>query len=381
MKDGHPIPETAPLHPRESERLDALWRLDVLDTAEEQAFDDLTALAAQICDVPVALVSLVDAERQWFKSHHGVDISETDLERSVCAHAILGDDVLVIEDCATDPRTALNPLVTSEMGMRFYAGAPLIGVDGLPYGSLCVIDTVPRSLTGVQVEALKRLARQAVRLLEARITIRERSEALAQAETLKAEIDHRVANSLQQVAVLLRLQSRNVAHDEAAEAISTAQLRIESISSFHRTISALSDGRSVDVADLLSSLSDDLVDVLPPGVTIERDLPPVRMAARFALPLALILNEFVANSQKYAFPDGRSGVIRLTGASDDKTVRLVFADDGIGWKGEAPESQSTGIGMRVIEASVGTLSGEMKLTGEGGCRLSLSFPLSAVTEG
>lgn len=367
-----------PRHPAEPERLKSLHRLCVLDTETEERFDDITALAGQICQTPISLVSLVDTDRQWFKSHHGLNLSETDLSRSVCVYAIQTDEVLVIEDTQDDPRTVENPLVTGELNMRFYAGAPLIGSDGLPYGSLCVIDTKPRRLSPEQVSALVRLARQVVHLLEAEITIQEREAALEHAETLKSEIDHRVANSLQQVAVLLRLQARSVKNDEAVAAIEVARKRIEAISSFHRTISAASDGFSVSLSDAIGRMTTDLAAVLPPRVTLEADVPDVQIGARFAIGLAMILNEFVTNSQKYAFPDGRAGRIRVAGDVSDETVSLVIEDDGIGWEGELPDAQSSGIGMRVIEASVETLSGTLDVTGDGGCRMRISFPLSAV---
>ena len=372
------VTASPPKHPDELVRLERLYDLGVLDTEAEERFDDLTALAAQICDTPIALVSLVDAERQWFKSHRGLDACETDLSRSVCSYTILSPEVLVIEDTTKDPRTATNPLVTGEILMRFYAGAPLIGRDGFAYGALCVIDTKPRKLTDDQVRALERLAAQVVALLEAGVVIREREAALEQADTLKAEIDHRVANSLQQVAVLLRLQARHIVDEKAKEAVELAQLRLEAISSFHRTVSSLSDGYRVSLRDVIARLSGDLAEILPARVKLEQDIPDVQMAARSATGLALILNEFLANSQKYAFPDDRAGTVRLAGSVEDGIVTLVFSDDGIGWQGKLPEARSSGIGMRVIEASVESLSGEMDMSGEGGCTMKISFPLAAV---
>ena len=164
----------APIPKNEERRLAALKRCSVLDTEAEQAFDDLTRLASELCEAPIALVSLVDETRQWFKSRVGLDASETPREQALCGYTILGDEPLVIEDATRDPRTRDNPLVTGELNLRFYAGIPLTLSSGECLGSLCVIDTKPRSITPTQLANLEALARQASSQLELR---RERTEA------------------------------------------------------------------------------------------------------------------------------------------------------------------------------------------------------------
>ncbi len=167
----------APLTEREQERLAALHDYRILDTPPERAYDDLTALAAYVCDVPIALVSLVDSHRQWFKSKVGLDAAETDRDISFCAHAILEQDILVIQDTLADSRFAANPLVTCAPNIRFYAGVPLLTPEALPLGTLCVIDHEPRDLSEVQIQALEGLARQVVTVME----LRRVSARLAQA--------------------------------------------------------------------------------------------------------------------------------------------------------------------------------------------------------
>ena len=140
---------TAPRQPNdETERLEALRRFDILDTEPEQRFDDLAALAAHICDAPIALVSIIDDTRQWFKAAIGLSIRETSRDVSFCGHAILEPDVFVVPDAAADERFAGNPLVTGDLSIRFYAGAPLVTGDGRALGALCVMDRIPAPADG-----------------------------------------------------------------------------------------------------------------------------------------------------------------------------------------------------------------------------------------
>lgn len=150
-------------------RLKALQDLAILDTAREQSFDDVAQVAMQLCNVPIAVVSLVDKDRQWFKSCLGLDATETPRDIAFCAHAILvPDDVLVVADATKDSRFFDNALVTGAPHIRFYAGAPLVTSEGMALGTLCVIDYQPRILSAEQIGSLKALARQVVQLLRLR---------------------------------------------------------------------------------------------------------------------------------------------------------------------------------------------------------------------
>jgi two-component system cell cycle sensor histidine kinase/response regulator CckA len=154
-------------------RLKALQQYDLLDTLPEQSFDDLTTLAAQICGVPVSLISLVDEKRQWFKSKVGLSVNETPRDVSFCGHAILQRDVFMVPDAARDDRFATNPLVTGDPKIRFYASAPLVTAEGHALGTLCVLDRTPRQLNTAQQEALQILSRQVMAQLELRRQARE----------------------------------------------------------------------------------------------------------------------------------------------------------------------------------------------------------------
>lgn len=160
----------------EVERLLTLERLAVLDTPEEKAFDDLAALAAAIAGTPIALVSLVNGTRQWFKAHHGLAARETSRSVAFCAYAINGEDLFVVEDASADPRFASNPLVRGDPHIRFYAGMPLVMSGGEALGTLCVIDREPRRLSAVQQEALRVLAHNVVTEFDLRLRIRSLEE-------------------------------------------------------------------------------------------------------------------------------------------------------------------------------------------------------------
>jgi PAS domain S-box-containing protein len=168
----------APLPNDETGRIEALHRYEVLDSEPEQEFDDLTLLASRVCDTPMALISLIDTDRQWFKSRKGVSATQTPRDVAFCAHSILDRNVTVVPDATVDARFATNPLVTGDPKIRFYAGAPLVTSDGHALGTICVMDREPRKLSGEQERGLRALSRQVVRQLELRRRmLEERREA------------------------------------------------------------------------------------------------------------------------------------------------------------------------------------------------------------
>lgn len=207
--------------PGEANRLNALYRYNILDTLPEEKFDRITRLATHCLDAPIALVTLVDDDRQWFKSCVGLDVRETEREHSFCAHNLNGDSVMIIEDTTTDPRFAENPLVTGPTHVRFYAGAPLLTPDGYVLGSLCVLDTTPRSATSLNETVLKDLADTVVTELELRLAnnnLRDRNrhiqsltqELKAANETDRSQLSHLLQEELQQLLQAARMHLERV---------------------------------------------------------------------------------------------------------------------------------------------------------------------------
>jgi GAF domain-containing protein len=169
-----PAQFTVPIPRDETQRLAALVRYDILDTPAEENFDNITVLASHICDTPVALIVLIDHDRQWFKATVGTRLKETPRAYAFCAYTIMQRELLVIPDAARDPRFRNHPFVSAGPKFRFYAGAPLVTPDNRALGTLCVIDTMPRHLTSLQKKDLTALSRLVMTELELRRSLREK---------------------------------------------------------------------------------------------------------------------------------------------------------------------------------------------------------------
>lgn len=229
---------TSPICPNEKERLSTLRAYKILDTEPEKAFDDLTLLASFICRTPIALISLVDEKRQWFKSKVGLSVSETSREVAFCAHAILQQDVFIVPDALRDSRFSSNPLVLGDPKIRFYAGAPLIAAEGQALGTLCVIDREPRELSAEQKQALRALSRQVQaqidlrsNLEELKIALQERDLAEAEREKFLAELKLSLANvnrlsGLMPVCSSCKLNMTIPAHADAIDSVVDGVLEI-----------------------------------------------------------------------------------------------------------------------------------------------------------
>jgi signal transduction histidine kinase len=217
----------APIPENETERLAELAALDILDTLPEATYDSITYLASQICEVPIALVSIVDEDRQWFKSRIGLDATETHRDLAFCAHAINEpDELLIVTDASSDVRFMANPLVTGDPNIRFYAGAPLVTPNGSALGTLCVIDREPRNLSEEQLESLRALSVQVMALLELRRTVRElreQHEALEEAsrlrEVLMGTVSHELRTPLTAIIGFIEFLNEDLDPDERSDIV------------------------------------------------------------------------------------------------------------------------------------------------------------------
>ncbi len=187
-----------PMPENEQERLNALQGYQIMDTTSEQLFDDIALLASFICDTPIALITLLDETRQWFKSTVGLNVSETPREDAFCSYAIVQPEMLIVRDALKDKRFAKNPLVTDDPKIRFYAGSQLVTPAGFALGTLCVIDRKPRALSSEQLTALEALSRQVITQLE----LRRISKNLHQSNKTKEELITKLEETISQVKTL-----------------------------------------------------------------------------------------------------------------------------------------------------------------------------------
>ena len=367
----------AAIHPDHALRRAAIARYGLGSRVHAGAFDGLVELASQITDCPIALVSIVREADQVFEASCGLDAAGSGLDASVCAHAILQDEMLEIGDLRADPRTADNPLVTDpDDPLLFYAGAQIRTPDGVPLGALCVLDRRPRRLGDAERRALRILADQVMQRLELHDAIRRQ-------DMLRREVDHRVKNNLANVAVLARMASRSARSAETRETLAAVERRIQVMVELHSALHAEAepgvDETELDVPVYLGRVVDHLRGMAPRGVAIEAEFAPLRQVARQASALGVLVNEVTSNACRHGFPDGRAGRIVLRGAPEGASdYVLTCEDDGIGGvASEGPADPAGGLGLRIVEASASQLSGRLSQgPGERGWRTRVAFPVA-----
>lgn len=355
-------------HPRQKDRLERLHSYDILDTEREADFDDIAQLASQICGTAISVVNLIDADRQWFKAEVGLGVRETPLQTSICSHVILEQDFVEIPDTLQDPRMADNPLCTGDPGLRFYAGAILKSEDGLPLGTLCVLDYQPRTLTPLQRDALRVLARQVMVQMDMR-------RALSANTLLRQEVDHRVKNSLQSLSSLVSIQMRRAQQHEAKRALQTVHSRIEAVARLHSQLYRTSDRMLVDLGAYLDEMCRNMAHMAPQGVHLSLDAQDCAAPAGQVVAVGTLVNEFVANSYKHAFADGRTGrvTIHVGEGALPGTLRVTCADTGPGLPEDVDASKG-GLGTLITQVISAELNADMDVASTAdGLSVSLEF--------
>ncbi|MEO6092465.1 MAG: histidine kinase dimerization/phosphoacceptor domain -containing protein [Novosphingobium sp.] len=345
----------------EPQRIAAVRRYDILDTPPDGAFDRITALAARRFGVPIAIISIVDEDRIWFKSHHGLSVQQIDRDPGLCASAILSKDPHILPDASVDPRSLANPLVAGEFGLRFYAGVPLATSDGYNLGTLCIIDKEARPMDQAQIDDLKDLATVVMDQMELQLSART---AVSQAELMAREIDHRVMNSLQFVSSLLSMQSRSPGDGDTAAQLQQAANRVAAVAQVHRHFYA-EGADATSCITFLKRLCSDLEQVLGRTISVHGDESLV--PTTWVQPIGLIVNELVTNAAKHG-----AGQIEVTYEHEQGAHRLLVCDAGESLPNDFdPARENKSLGMRVVTTLAGQLGGTLtagrRATRDGAC--------------
>ena len=399
---------TAPLPENEQDRLEALKRYQILDTEAEELFDSIAELAAAVCDVPVALITLVDENRQWFKAKVGIEAQETPRDLAFCAHAILEpEELLVVPDATKDDRFKDNPLVTDNPDIRFYAGAPLVTKDRQALGTLCVIDRESREITERQRQALTKLSKQVCANLELRLA-HKKLETLNEAKNRFFSIlSHDLRSpisSILTIANLLAEPEGNLSPEEVKEfhrhLLTNAQITRKTAENLLQMVQ-FEEGRFtfdpqfVNVREILSTTEGALSGRSKRKNIVIRTQckPDVEVWADPKL-FHSILQNLLSNALKFSHPDSQ---IKIVAESNFETVQIMVQDFGVGIKPDSipkifslDASHSTvgtggehgsGLGLNLCNEFAKRLNGNLRIESEfgKGTRVYLTLPTGEST--
>ena len=394
---------TKPLN--ENERLRALFEYEILDTGSEKAFDDLTLLASEICETPISLISLVDPDRQWFKSKVGVDVDSTDREIAFCSHAILQDDLFEVQNALKDERFFDNPLVTSDPNIRFYAGTPLVSPSGQKIGTLCVISDKPKKLTSSQKKALTILGREVISQLELRMN----NKKLAIANNYKTEFlsnaSHEIRTPLNAIIGLsgLILENKELKEKFAEqydfiEQIDFSGKQLLNIINSILDLSKIEAGKmELEPVEchLLQYINNVFISLSGKAkaksinYSKEYDFSQSEPAPELVIidepKLGQVLTNILGNAIKFT-PANKS--IKLTVSVNSNMLTITVTDEGVGISPEeqtllfnkyaqagSNKAEGTGLGLSITKGLIDLMGGSINLKSEPGKGTSVSFNL------
>lgn len=379
----------------EQRRLASLHAYGILDTPVEAVFEDITRIASAVCQTPISVINLVDAERQWFKSEVGLGVRETPLDTSICAHAILEHDFLEVPDTTLDARFAANPLVTGEPQLRFYAGALLKTPDGLPLGTVCVLDTRPRTLSPQQVDTLHALSRQVMAQLELRRLLAEAHAVSEHRARVLAAAGHDLKAPLRAALYAIN-RARVDANPAQSERLDTAEQELNRIHQTFGELVASASGRGGFAPPSLTSADvAPVVDRVAASWQRAAQRKQVALQARVeTMPciartepnlLETLLGNLVSNAVKYTPAGGR---VEIICRAHDGRATIDVLDTGVGMdparvdgyfnafeQGDA-RAEGLGIGLWIVRQTAHALDADIDVAsalGEG-TRIRVQLP-------
>jgi len=375
----------------EAQRLAALESYDIFETGNEKEYDDLTSLASAICNVPISLITFINAERQWFKSHHGTDLTENRRDLSFCTHAIAStDDIMIVPDASLDERFYNNPVVTGPTNIIFYAGVPLINEDGFALGTMCVFDHKPHQLKDSQVNGLKILAKQVIDKLELKRKIKTLE--IANQDLLNSNVliqkfasmaAHDIKNPLSNIllsAEVLKTRHEKQNYDGCLKLIdlnisSTKGLLnlVDEMLNYSKSPSSLLAKKQIfNLTSLIKKISGMLI--IPPNTTLI--LPSETQIVNFSM---IAFDQIILNllSNAIRYNDKPRGIIQVRFKEDEQYYRLEVEDNGRGIPAEylhrifetnfthgnadRNNEKGTGIGLSTVRDLITALKGSIRV--------------------
>jgi signal transduction histidine kinase len=404
----------APLPPNENERVAELLRHEILDTLAEKEFDEIVQLASQLCNAEIALISLVDSYRQWFKAKVGLDADETPKDIAFCSHAIAaGDDVFEITDATQDERFHDNPLVTGDPNIRFYAGQPIQSVDGYKLGTLCVIDNYPRELTPAQRSSLKLLAKQVEHLLALKLRVRQLDESVDLIYEQKRSLEESDEIKKQILAVLAHdLRSPVASLENMLDLFAEEILSAEEVSGLIQSVRPNLQQTIQQMEDVLAWVKDQIqtrsvqwqpfsLDKIADrslqwvrhnaekkGVILQKSINPKLVALGDPNLVEIVIRNLLSNAVKYTRKDD---AIIVFVDHLDSNIHMGVQDTGVGIEAENLErilsrnktlstlgtarEKGTGLGLMLCQTYLNKMKTQLKVASQPGQGCCFSFIL------